>query len=61
VLLTRTLGTVTAASIVLMVFEVLQHNHSFLEAFQRTFQLAALLAFAAAGLLALSSRRISAA
>ena len=60
VLLTRTLGTVTAASIVLMAFEILQHHHSFLEAFQRTFQLAALLAFAAAGLLAFSPRRIGA-
>ena len=60
VLLTRTLGTVTAASIVLMAFEILQHHHSFLEAFQRTFQLAALLAFAAAGLLAFSARRIGA-
>ena len=57
VLLTRTLGTVTAASIVLMVFEILQQHHSFVEAFQSTFQLAALLAFAAAGLLAFSSRR----
>lgn len=57
VLLTRTLGTVSAASIVLMVFEILQQHESFLEAFQRTFQLAALLAFAAAGLLALPSRR----
>ena len=60
VLLTRTLGTVTAASIVLMVFEILQQDHSFLEAFHRTFQLGALLAFAAAGLLALSPRRIGA-
>ena len=59
VLLTRTLGTVTAASIVLMVFEILQQNHSFLEAFHRTFQLAALLAFAAAGLLAFSPRKIT--
>jgi MFS family permease len=57
VLLTRTLGTVTAASIVLMLFEILQQDHSFLEAFQQTFQLAALLAFVAAGLLAFSSSR----
>jgi MFS family permease len=56
-LLTRTLGTVTAASLVLMVFELLQTKHGFFEAFQRTFQLAALLAFVTAGLLALSSRR----
>jgi MFS family permease len=57
-LLTRTLGTVTAASLVLMVFEVQQTKHGFFQAFQQTFQLAALLAFVAAGLLALSSRRI---
>jgi MFS family permease len=56
VLLTRTLGTVTAASIVLMVFEILQQHHGFIEAFHRTFQLAALLALAAAGILAFSSR-----
>ncbi|HKU07129.1 MAG TPA: MFS transporter [Bradyrhizobium sp.] len=56
VLLTRTLGTVTAASIVLMVFEILNTNQGFLEAFQRTFQLAALLAFAAAALLAVAPR-----
>ena len=43
----------------LMVFEILQQNHSFLEAFHRTFQLAALLAFAAAGLLAFSPRKIT--
>ena len=60
VLLTRTLGTVTAASIVLMVFDILQQHHSFIEAFNRTFQLAALLAFAAAGLLMFSSRRTAA-
>jgi len=56
VLLTRTLGTVTAASVVLMVFEILNTDHGFLEAFHRTFQLAALLAFAAAALLAVSPR-----
>jgi MFS family permease len=57
VLLTRTLGTVTAASVVLMVFEILNMNHGFPEAFHQTFQLAALLAFAAAGLLAVSPRK----
>jgi hypothetical protein len=57
-LLTRTLGTVAAASIVLMVFESLQSSHGFFDAFHRTFQLAALLAFASAGLLALSPRKI---
>ena len=60
VLLTRTLGTVTAASVVLMVFEILNAKQGFLEAFQQTFQLAALLAFAAAGLLAVSPRKIGA-
>ena len=58
VLLTRTLGTVTAASVVLMVFEILQTKHGFLEAFHQTFQLAALLAFVSAGLLAFSTRKI---
>ena len=58
VLLTRTLGTVTAASVVLLVFGILNTRYGFLEGFQKTFQLAALLAFAAAGLLAFSRRRI---
>jgi MFS family permease len=58
VLLTRTLGTVTSASVVLLVFEILNARHGFLEGFQMTFQLAALLAIAAAGLLALSQRSI---
>ena len=44
VLLTRTLGTVTAASVVLMVFEILNMKYGFLEGFQKTFQFAALLA-----------------
>jgi MFS family permease len=57
VLLTRTLGTVTAASVVLMVFEILQAKHGFVGAFQQSFQLAALLAFISAGLLAVSSRK----
>ena len=48
-LLTRTLGTVTAASLVLMVFGLLNTKYGFLEGFQKTFQFAALLAFAAAG------------
>jgi MFS family permease len=56
-LLTRTLGTVTAASVVLMLFEALHIRHGFFEAFRLTFLAAALLAFAAAGLLALSSRK----
>ena len=57
-LLTRTLGTVAAASLVLMVFEILQVKSGFFEAFRQTFQLAAVLAFAAAGLLAFSPRNI---
>ena len=60
VLLTRTLGTVTAASVVLMVFEILNAKGGFLEAFQQTFQLAALLAFVAAGILAVSPRKLGA-
>jgi EmrB/QacA subfamily drug resistance transporter len=57
-LLTRTLGTVAAASLVLMVFETLQLKNGFFEAFHQTFQLAALLTLASAGLLALSPRKI---
>ena len=57
VLLTRTFGTVTSASVVLMVFEILNTTYGFLEGFQKTFQLAALLAFAAAGASALAARR----
>jgi hypothetical protein len=57
-LLTRTLGTVAAASLVLMVFETLQSKNGFFEAFHQTFQLAALLTLASAGLLALSPRKI---
>jgi MFS family permease len=56
VLLTRTLGTVTAASVVLLVFGILNMKYGFLEGFQLTFRFAALLAFAAAGLLAFSHR-----
>ena len=40
-----------------MVFEILNTRYGFLEGFQKTFQLAALLAFAAAGALALFSAR----
>jgi MFS family permease len=57
-LLTRTLGTVTAASVVLMVFEILQIRHGFFEAFRQTFQLAALVAFVSTGLLIFLPRRI---
>jgi MFS family permease len=58
VLLTRTLGTVTAASVVLMVFGILQTGSGFVEAFHQTFQLAALLAFVSAGLLVFSQWRL---
>jgi MFS family permease len=58
-LLTRMLGTVTAASLILMLFEILQVKHGFFEAFHQTFQLAALLAFISAGLLALLPRKIA--
>jgi hypothetical protein len=54
VLLTRTMGTVTAASVVWMVFAILNTGHGFVEAFQQTFQFAAMLALAAAALLAVS-------
>lgn len=57
-LLTRTLGTVTAASVFFLVFEILQAKYGFFEAFQQTFLVAALLAFVAAGLLMLAPRRI---
>lgn len=57
-LLTRTLGTVTAASVFFLVFEIVQAAHGFFEAFQQTFQLAAVLAFVAAGLLMLAPRKI---
>jgi MFS family permease len=57
-LLTRTLGTVAAASVVLMLFEILQIRHGFFDAFHQTFQLAALLAFVAAGLLTLLPPKI---
>jgi MFS family permease len=56
VLLTRTLGTVTAASVVFLVFGILSARYGFVEGFQKTFQLAALLAFISAALIALSSR-----
>jgi MFS family permease len=58
VLLTRTFGTVTSASVMFLVFDVLSTKYGFLEGFQKTYQFAALLAFSAAGLTAFSSRRI---
>jgi MFS family permease len=56
-LLTRMFGTVTAASLILMLFEILQVKHGFFEAFHLTFLLAAVLAFVSAGLLAFLPRR----
>jgi hypothetical protein len=49
---------VAAASVVLMVFGILNMTYGFVEGFQKTFQLAALLAFTAAGVLAFSPRNI---
>ena len=56
-LMTRTLGTVGAATLVLLLFQSLEQDMGFVGAFRRTFQLAALLPFAMAGLLALPRRR----
>jgi MFS family permease len=58
VLLTRTFGTVTAASVIFLVFEILHTKYGFLIGFQKTFQFAALLALAAAGSIAFSPRKI---
>jgi MFS family permease len=58
VLLTRTFGTVTSASVIFLVFEILNARYGFLEGFQKTFQFAALLAFVAAGSSACSLRKI---
>jgi MFS family permease len=58
-LLTRMFGTVTAASLILMLFEILQVKHGFFEAFHLTFLVAAVLAFVSAGLLAFLPRRTS--
>lgn len=56
VLLTRTFGNVTAASVFLLAFGLLSERYGFVAGFQKTLQLAALIALAAAGLLAFSSR-----
>jgi MFS family permease len=60
-LMTRTLGTVGAATLVLLLFQSLEPAAGFVVAFQRTFQLAAALPFAMAALLALPRRRAGAA
>jgi hypothetical protein len=49
---------VTAASVVFLVFNVLNTEYGFVAGFQKTFQLAALLAFAAAALIAFSMSRM---
>jgi MFS family permease len=56
VLLTRTFGNVTAASLILLVFGQLNASYGFVTGFQKTFQFAALVAIAAAGLMAFSPR-----
>ena len=56
VLLTRTFGTVTAASVIFLVFNVLNTAYGFQAGFQKTFQFAALLAFAATALVAFLPR-----
>ncbi|MEJ0072059.1 MAG: MFS transporter [Pseudomonadota bacterium] len=53
---TRTLGTVSAASVILLAFQSLEPDAGFFGAFERVFTLAALLPFAMAGLLALAIR-----
>jgi len=57
-LLTRTLGTVSAASLLLMLFEGLQLGGGFFTAFRQTLLIAAGLAFATALLMILRPRRI---
>jgi MFS family permease len=57
-LLTRTFGNVTAASVIFLVFDILNARYGFFQGFRTTFQFAALLAFVAAGLTAFSARRI---
>jgi MFS family permease len=56
-MMTRTLGVVGAASMLTLLFEGLAASHGFMAAFERSFELAALLAFAMVGLLAWSARR----
>ena len=56
-MLTRTIGTVSAAALLLLLFQALAATTGFMPAFQRVFLLAALLPFLMAGLLALPKRR----
>jgi MFS family permease len=55
-MVTRTVGTVSAAALVMLVFAQLEAAAGFLAAFERTFVLAGLLALAMAGLLMLRRR-----
>jgi len=54
-MVTRTVGTVSAAATVLLLFQSFDAAGDFLPAFRRTFEIAALLAFAVAGVIALRS------
>jgi MFS family permease len=56
-MVTRTVGTVSAAATVMLLFQRLEAADGFFAAFQRTFGLAAVLPFAMAALLALRRRR----
>jgi MFS family permease len=56
-LVTRTVGIVGAAATVMVLFQSLEAAHGFIVAFQRSFELAALLPFAMVGLLVLRGRR----
>ena len=55
-MVTRTVGTVSAAATVMLLFQRLEATDGFFAAFQRTFGLAAVLPLAMAGLLALRRR-----
>ena len=56
-MLTRTIGTVSAAALLLLLFQRLAADSGFLPAFRQSFQLAAVLPLAMAGVLALRPRR----
>jgi MFS family permease len=57
-MVTRTVGTVSAAATVMLLFQHLEAADGFFAAFQRSFKLAALLPLAMAALLALRPRRM---
>jgi MFS family permease len=56
VMVTRTVGTVSAAAVVMLLFQALQRTETFLTAFQHTFRLAAVLPFVMAVLMAWRGR-----